>query len=222
MNDLRSCNGVGRWLRTVGPKGRRQDTAHTYLEKLLDGKPKDNLHILIHHNVTRVIFDQNKRATGVEFCPNLAVHPVQKDQRRIVKAKKLVVLSCGALATPVVLEFSGIGGVETLKEAGISMVANVPGVGHNYRDHTVIPVAYKTALQPHETNNALAHKKITLQQAELDGDTRTLWNTVDVAAKIRPTDTEVVQLGSKFQEAWDQDFRLQKSKPLMLLSFLPA
>lgn len=49
-----------------------------------------------------------------------------------VHAKKLVIVTCGALGTPSVLERSGVGSSEVLQKAGIEVVANLPGVGSNY------------------------------------------------------------------------------------------
>lgn len=49
--------------------------------------------------------------------------------REQVKARKMVVLSSGTLGTPQILERSGVGNGEILKELGIKVVSDLPGVG---------------------------------------------------------------------------------------------
>lgn len=44
------------------------------------------------------------------------------------------------------------------------------------------------------------------------------WNTVDLHAKLRPTDAEVEELGPKFKELWDRDYRDKPSRPLMMMA----
>ncbi|KAI9056218.1 hypothetical protein LZ554_001146 [Drepanopeziza brunnea f. sp. 'monogermtubi'] len=233
LQDLTSCNRVSRWLRYVDKTGRRQDTAHAYLQKLLAGKPVENLHILVQHSVIRVVFDDEsdpKRATGVELIQNDNFHPCTKPydsgplrpERRIIKSRKLVVVSCGALGTPLVLERSGVGDPEILARAQVPVVAEVPGVGNDYQDHNGIFPLYKTSLGPSETLNNMLRRHISLAEAVKPGDRRAFWNAIDVAAKVRPTDREVKQMTSEFQRAWELDFQNQHSKPLALFAFISA
>ncbi|PBP28225.1 hypothetical protein BUE80_DR000827 [Diplocarpon rosae] len=225
LQDLKSFNGVSRWLRYVSPCGMRQDTAHTYLQPLVDEDVKCNLQVLVQHQVIRVLFDEEKRASGVEVIRNVVVHPESKilgaDAMTFVKARKLVVISCGACGTPSVLERSGIGSADILREASVPLVADVQGVGQNYQDHNGVFPAYKTFLPGNETNNALVRGSMSLAQALAAKDPRLHWNTVDVAAKIRPTEYEVVGLGRPFRDLWEAEFQ-EKPKPLMLLAFISA
>lgn len=91
-------------MRFISPEGKRQDTAHVYLHpRLSDGK-HPNLHVLVETQVVRVIFE-GKRAVSVEIQAN---PKFQNDgQRREIKASKMVILSAGALGTPLILERSG-------------------------------------------------------------------------------------------------------------------
>jgi alcohol oxidase len=50
-------------------------------------------------------------------------------------ARKLVVVSAGALGTPQILERSGVGHPVILNKLGIPVVSDLPGVGENYQDH---------------------------------------------------------------------------------------
>lgn len=108
---------------TIGA-GERCSSARAYLQDV-----KSNLFVMKNSIVTRVIFDSEKRATGVEVntknseCPSLQVY-----------ADKEVILSAGALNTPKILLQSGIGKIEDLTPYKISQIADVP-VGYNLQDH---------------------------------------------------------------------------------------
>lgn len=52
-----------------------------------------------------------------------------------VKARKMVVLSSGTLGTPQILERSGVGNGELLRQLGVKVVSDLPGVGEEYQDH---------------------------------------------------------------------------------------
>ena len=53
----------------------------------------------------------------------------------VIKARREVILTAGALATPQILQLSGIGPAAHLRQHGIDVVADLPGVGENYQDH---------------------------------------------------------------------------------------
>ncbi|RYP23894.1 hypothetical protein DL767_008699 [Monosporascus sp. MG133] len=73
-------------------------------------------------------------------------NPVDGTGKRIVRSRKLVVLPCGSLGTPPILERSGVGSPEILKQAGAPLVANWPGVGRGYQDHNLSLYVYKANL----------------------------------------------------------------------------
>ncbi|GAA1954166.1 GMC family oxidoreductase [Catenulispora subtropica] len=104
-------------------EGRRWSTADAYL------KPARNRPNLVVHTgalATRVLF-HDRRATGVRYL----------DGRRIgsVAARREVVLCGGAVNTPQLLMLSGVGPADHLRQRGITVVADVPEVGRNLRDH---------------------------------------------------------------------------------------
>jgi choline dehydrogenase-like flavoprotein len=111
-----SNNGVQRALRFIGTDGIRQDTAFRYIHPKTQSGAYPNLHVLVDSQVKRVIFE-GKKARGVEFRPNPKVQ--SGGTLRTVKARKMVIVSCGALGTPSVLERSGIGNPGILKRVGI-------------------------------------------------------------------------------------------------------
>lgn len=57
------------------------------------------------------------------------------DFTRCVSSRKQVVLGCGTLGTPQVLERSGVGSAQLLKKLNIPVVSDLPGVGEQYQDH---------------------------------------------------------------------------------------
>ncbi|KAK5116559.1 hypothetical protein LTR85_009184 [Meristemomyces frigidus] len=217
LQDPKTDGGVEAALRTVTTEGKRHDAASAYLHPLLQDGQHPNLHVLCESKVVRVLFDENKRAIGVEYTPNpdyqitttLTRHP-----RLTVKARKMVVVSCGALGTPLVLERSGVGSGEILEKASVPVVADVPGVGQDYQDHNLIFYPFETNLEPHETLDALWAGRLDPAKAAEIGLMG--WNGVDVAGKIRPKDAEVAVLSPDFQAAWNRDYRNDANKPLVL------
>lgn len=219
LQTLDDNNGISRWHRYVSPEGKRQDSAHTYLHpKIQDGK-HPNLHVLTESKVVRIILDDNKRAVGVEFTPNpdfQAVINLTQHPKRIVKARKLVVVSCGACGTPAVLERSGLGDKKILERAGVPVVEDLPGVGHDYQDHHLVLYPYKTSLEPSETIDGILSGRTDVGALIEKKDKILGWNAIDVCSKIRPTEDEVSTLGPEFKAAWDRDFKNTPDRPLML------
>ncbi|KAI0071403.1 alcohol oxidase [Panus rudis PR-1116 ss-1] len=64
-----------------------------------------------------------------------------------VRARKEIILSAGALATPQLLLLSGIGPKEHLVSKGINVVHDLPGVGSNLQDHCLVPVSYQVPMR---------------------------------------------------------------------------
>jgi choline dehydrogenase len=82
--------------------------------------------------VGRILFD-GKRAVGVELLDGVRIG-----------AGREIVLTAGAIATPKILQLSGIGDAGHLTDLGIPVVADLPGVGANYQDHLEVPVQGET------------------------------------------------------------------------------
>src|SRR5258708_23793666 len=77
----------------------------------------------------RVLFDENRRATGVEYQAGIG------PGRVVVAARREVILSSGAIDTPKLLMLSGIGPAAQLREFGVDVLVDSPGVGENLDDH---------------------------------------------------------------------------------------
>ncbi|WP_460774481.1 GMC family oxidoreductase [Microbacterium sp. GXF7504] len=103
----------------------RWSTARGYLEPALS---RPNLDVLVDSLVHAIVLDGD-RATGVRHLVAGA---------EVVTAATEVVLAAGALDTPTLLQRSGIGDAERLRDAGIAPLHHLPGVGENFQDHPLI------------------------------------------------------------------------------------
>ena len=86
-----------------------------------------NLKIYPNALVERVIFNDEKKATGVDVKANLA----NVDLPYHLSANKEVILSVGVWHSPQILMVSGVGPSATLQKYGIDVVSDLPGVGQN-------------------------------------------------------------------------------------------
>lgn len=221
LQNLDSDNGVQPALRFIGPDGRRQDTAHKYLHpRLQDGK-HPNLNVLVESQVVRVLFE-GKRASGIEYQPNprFQTNITAQSGPSSIKARKLVIVSAGALGTPLILERSGLGDPEILSRAAVPIVAEVPGIGKDYQDHHLLGYPYQTSLLPNETADAVVGGRLNVAELIASDASILGWNAQDVTAKLRPTDEEVAALGPEFITAWNRDFKNNLNKPLVLMALV--
>lgn len=126
--------GFGPMDRTVTPQGRRSSTARGYLDL---AKPRDNLTIVTHAMTNRILFS-GKTAVGVEYIQGQNTQaPIQ------VFADREVLLCAGAIASPQILQRSGVGAAQLLKDHQIDMVQDLPGVGENLQDHLEMYLQYR-------------------------------------------------------------------------------
>jgi choline dehydrogenase-like flavoprotein len=84
---------------------------------------RHNLKVLAETRVHKVLFE-GRRATGV-----------RTEAGGTYGARREVVLTAGAIATPKILQLSGVGDAKHLSDHGIEVVSDIPGVGENYQDH---------------------------------------------------------------------------------------
>lgn len=117
-------------------------------ERLLDVARRypDRLKIELNALATRVIFDQNNRAVGVEYLKGERLYRAHgrpselAGERREVRASREVILAGGAFNTPQLLMLSGIGPAQTLARHGIAVKVDLPGVGANLQDRYEVGV----------------------------------------------------------------------------------
>src|SRR5690606_1792603 len=120
--DLNGADAEGADFIQLSQRDGWRSTTAGYLE--LEGtKPE----VLLEAEVLKIEIE-NGRATGVTFR--------RGGELKTLRAKHGVVLSAGALNTPRLLMLSGIGPAEHLREMGLEVVRDVPGVGRNLQDHS--------------------------------------------------------------------------------------
>jgi choline dehydrogenase len=123
-------DGFG-YYQTTQRKGRRESAADAFIKPI---RNRPNLEIITHARVQRILFE-GKRAVGVAYTVG--------QQQREARAAHSVIVSAGAVQSPQLLELSGIGRADILKEHGIGVVHDLPGVGENYRDHYAARVNWR-------------------------------------------------------------------------------
>ncbi|HEY4265218.1 MAG TPA: GMC family oxidoreductase N-terminal domain-containing protein, partial [Micropepsaceae bacterium] len=113
--------------------GRRLSASSAFLKPALK---RPNLTLITETLVDRIVFD-GTRATGVLIRRSDASRP------SVIHARREVILSAGAVATPAVLERSGIGDGERLGALGVPVLHHSPGVGENLQDHLQLRLIFK-------------------------------------------------------------------------------
>lgn len=185
--------------------------------RFADGK-HPNLHVLTEHEVLRVVIEDGK-AVGVELR---SVADAQKStQVQTIKSRTMVIVSAGTLGSPLLLERSGVGEEKILKAAGVDLIASVPGVGENFKDHHAIFLSYYTSLLPNETYDELLKNRTTFQQL-LDEKAPMLgWNSAEITSKLRPTEEEIgliLRDNVAALSLWEQDFQSASNRPIATIS----
>ncbi|CAH0719713.1 unnamed protein product, partial [Brenthis ino] len=111
--------------------GIRQSTA---IKNLQANKHRPNLHVLKLTLVTEILFEKNI-AIGVKAM-------TEDNEIIIIKARKEIIISAGAINSPKLLMLSGLGPRKHLKSLNISVKSDLP-VGYNFQDHNMVISAYK-------------------------------------------------------------------------------
>jgi choline dehydrogenase len=126
---------------------RRLSAARAYLHPIL--RQRSNLAVWTRRFVTRLLFD-GSRAVGVEVARGVGG---RGGVDRLTAGE--VILAGGSINSPQLLLLSGIGAANELRELGIDVVADRPGVGRNLQDHLEVYVQYQSlrpvSMQPSAT-----------------------------------------------------------------------
>ncbi|KXX66094.1 choline dehydrogenase [Marichromatium gracile] len=123
--------GFGPMDRFVTPQGRRASTARGYLDM---ARHRPGLDILTRATTDRILFS-GKRAVGVAF--------EHRGKQQQAHARREVLLCAGAIASPQILQRSGVGPGAWLAEHDIPEVLDLPGVGNNLQDHLELYIQYE-------------------------------------------------------------------------------
>ncbi len=135
--------GVG-WHDLTINVGKRQSTAVAYLRPALS---RPNLTVWTESRATSLLV-RDGRCTGVLVRHNCELVDV--------RANREVIVSSGAVDSPRLLLLSGIGPADELRQAGVKVVHDLPGVGKNLQDHPLTSVVYESTRQipPGNANHA--------------------------------------------------------------------
>ena len=131
VEDLNNApeGGVGYCTRTIW-KGRRQSTAVSFLK---EARRRKNLEVITGALVRKIIFE-GRRAVGVSA-------KIQGEQREL-RSEGEVIISAGAVTSPLILQRSGVGPAALLQELGIPVTADSPGVGRHMLEHRLLFLQY--------------------------------------------------------------------------------
>jgi len=134
-NGHHSENVVGPLQFSITPDGRRCSGVDAFLRPVLN---RSNLTVETETPAARILFEGN-RAVGVAYLKN--------GQEQTVRADREVIVSAGSFASPKLLMLSGIGPADHLRSHGITVQADLPGVGQNLQDHLQLPVVYFSKIE---------------------------------------------------------------------------
>ena len=125
----------------------------------------DRLKIELNALATKVIFDEQNRALGVEYLSGEQLYRAHfgpssaAGERREVRASREVILAGGAFNTPQLLMLSGIGPSEVLTRFGIKVRVDLPGVGRNLQDRYEVGVVNRMNFDRWEVLNGAKFAK---------------------------------------------------------------
>ncbi len=134
--------GFGPMDRTVTPQGRRASTARSYLDQ---ARSRPNLTIVTHAMTDRILFN-NQSAHGICW--------LRENKQEQAFVNREVLLCAGAIASPQILQRSGVGPGDLLKSLDIPVVQALPGVGENLQDHLEMYLQYECR-QPVSLSSAM-------------------------------------------------------------------
>jgi choline dehydrogenase len=125
-----SQEGAG-FFQTTTKGGRRASAAVAYLRP---AKSRSNLHVETSALAERILFE-GRRAAAVTYR--------QAGAPRTARARKEILVAGGAFNSPQLLQLSGVGPAELLRQHGIEVVLDAQGVGHDLQDHMQVRVVMR-------------------------------------------------------------------------------
>jgi len=140
--------GVG-YFEVNQKKGWRWNTAKAFLRPTCYGRP--NFELWTSAQASKLVLTGG---TGTEPLRCTGVQVWNGNEMVTVTARLEVILSAGAVATPQLLQLSGLGPAELLQSKGVTVVKDLAGVGNNLQDHLQIRAVFKVQNTP--TLNTMA------------------------------------------------------------------
>ncbi|KAL8718119.1 MAG: hypothetical protein Q9225_004711 [Loekoesia sp. 1 TL-2023] len=222
LQDLVTSHGAEHWLKWINrDTGRRSDSAHAYIHSTM--RTHENLYLMCNTKVDKVII-KDGRAIAVQCVPMKPLHP-QQQQQKVIRARKQIVLSCGTLSTPLVLQRSGVGDPKKLRDVGVEPIVDLPGVGLNFQDHYLTFSTYRAKPDVESFDDFLrgdpeVQRKV-FEQWNVNGTGPLATNGIEAGVKIRPTNEELNEEYMKgFVPGWDKYFSKKPDKPVMHYSVI--
>ncbi|KAL2879764.1 hypothetical protein SGCOL_004807 [Colletotrichum sp. CLE4] len=124
---------------TIQPSNQQRESSQTSFLNAAIGRK--NLKVCQLSLAKKILFDSNKKATGVVLTSNAGITTYT------LKANKEVILSAGAFQSPQLLMVSGVGPKDQLNKFKIPIVAERPGVGQNMEDHVFFGPTWRVKVQ---------------------------------------------------------------------------
>ncbi|PQA77104.1 GMC family oxidoreductase [Rhodoferax sp. TS-BS-61-7] len=157
-----SNEGVG-YFEVNQKAGWRWNTAKAFLRPMCYARP--NFELWTSAQVAKLVVEPQAEGAGLR-CTGVQVW----DGREMVTAtaRGEVLLCAGAVASPQILQLSGLGPAELLQARGVPVLQDTPGVGANLQDHLQIRAVFKVKNTPTlntQANSLWGKAKIGLEYA---------------------------------------------------------
>jgi choline dehydrogenase-like flavoprotein len=123
---------------TINPSTQKRESQTSFLTEAASAS-LTNLKVFTLTMAKSIVFDSNKKATGVKVVSVLLPYTL--------KATKEVIVSAGAFQSPQLLMVSGVGPSDQLQKFKIPVVADLPGVGQNMQDHIFFGPSYRVQVE---------------------------------------------------------------------------
>jgi choline dehydrogenase-like flavoprotein len=149
VNDAPTPEGLGYTPVTIH-QGRRVSASTAFLRPV---SHRSNLTIITEVEVTRVLF-KGQCAVGVSG--------LNKQSPVSFRCSRTVILACGALQSPKLLQLSGVGPGDHLRKLGIEVVHDLRGVGRNLREHKTIVIEQRLKSHAYSHNRELRGLRLYL------------------------------------------------------------
>jgi choline dehydrogenase len=150
--------GVG-YFEVNQKSGWRWNTSKAFLRP---ARHRSNLTVWTEARVEKLLLEPS--ASGQPRCTGAVL---RRDGRSVtVRARREIILSAGAIGSPLILQRSGIGPTSLLRRHGIEIKVELPGVGENLQDHLQIRTVFKVtgaATLNHLANSLIGKAKIGLE-----------------------------------------------------------
>jgi choline dehydrogenase len=124
--------GAGLYQTSRSPSAIRVTEGSAYVTPILD---RENFTLMTCVRATKILIEGG-RAVGIEYQ--------DVEGTKTLRAAKEVVLCAGAFETPKLMMLSGLGPADHLREHGIEVVQDMPGLGQNLHDHLLLGTAYES------------------------------------------------------------------------------